>query len=64
MGRNWLHLRDGSGSGDGADLAVTTAAAVQVGETVVVKGRLARNRDFGAGYTYAVLVEDATVSRP
>lgn len=65
MGKNWLHLRDGSGSAaDGSDdLLVTTANPAQPGEVVTVKGVVRTDRDFGSGYFYKVLVEDATLTR-
>ncbi len=65
MGRNWLHLRDGSGSAATRDddLTVTTAATAAVGEVVLVHGTAHSDRDFGAGYRYLVIVEDATVSK-
>jgi len=60
MGKNWLHLRDGSGEDGNADLTVTTAAALpQVGDTVVASGTLAVGQDFGMGYQYDVILEDA-----
>jgi hypothetical protein len=63
MGKNWLHVRDGSGAEGTNDLTVTTAGAVpNVGDTVVVKGVLALNKDFGMGYQYDVIVEDAEVT--
>ena len=61
MGRNWLHIRDGSGSEGSNDLLVTTDAAAKIGDTVLVSGKVATNQDFGAGYKYAVLVENAKV---
>ncbi len=61
MGKNWLHIRDGSGAEGTNDLTVTTAAAAKVGDLVLVTGVLATDRDFGGGYNYAVIVEDATV---
>ena len=65
MGRNWLHLRDGSGSRERADddLTVTTTQGAAVGDVVLVSGKLGVERDFGAGYTYSVIVEDASLSR-
>ena len=65
MGKNWLHLRDGSGSdaGQDNDLTVTTSDTAAVGEIVVVKGAVHLDKDFGAGYAYGVIVEDAAVSR-
>ena len=62
MGTNWLHIQDGTGSQGTHDLTVTTGAAVQVGDLVVVKGPVTVDKDFGAGYRYAVIVEDATVT--
>jgi hypothetical protein len=65
MGKNWLHIRDGSGSAEGKDndLTVTTGDAAAKGDVVVVKGVVAVDRDFGAGYTYPVIVEDAKVTK-
>ncbi len=61
MGKNWLHIRDGSGSEGTNDLTVTTSATAKVGDLVLVTGVLSVDRDFGGGYKYAVIVEDATV---
>jgi hypothetical protein len=62
MGRNWVHLRDGSGSAaDGSnDVLVTTKAPAKVGDVVTVQGIVRTDKDFGAGYAYQVLIEDAT----
>jgi len=63
MGKNWLHVRDGSGAEGANDLTVTTAAELpQVGDTVVVTGPVTLNKDFGMGYAYDVIVEDAEVT--
>jgi hypothetical protein len=65
MGKNFLHLRDGSGNSEKKDndLTVTTATDVAMGDVVIAKGTLAVDRDFGAGYVYPVIVEDAKVSK-
>lgn len=65
MGRNWMHLQDGSGdAGKGThDLTVTTLDEAAVGDIVTISGTLAVDRDFGAGYRYPIIVEDAKVSR-
>jgi hypothetical protein len=34
-----------------------------VGDIITVKGTLAKDRDFGSGYRYKVLIEDATISK-
>jgi len=63
MGKNWVHLRDGSGdSGKGTNnLVVTTQDLPKVGDVVTAKGILYKDKDFGAGYKYKVIVEEATV---
>jgi type IV pilus biogenesis protein CpaD/CtpE len=63
MGKNWLHVRDGSGAEGTNDLTVTTAGDLpNVGDTVVVTGPVSLNKDFGMGYSYDVLIEDAQVT--
>lgn len=63
LDRNWLHVRDGSGEEGTNDLTVTTTADLpEVGATVLVNGKLAVNKDFGMGYQYPVIVEDAEVT--
>lgn len=61
MGKNWIHLRDGSGSHATADfnLVVTSKSIPAEGEVVLVKGTLYKDKDFGGGYKYEVIVEDA-----
>jgi hypothetical protein len=65
MGKNWLHLRDGTGSSrDGTDdLVVVTNDSTSVGEVVLVSGTVRTDRDLGMGYTYKVLVEDARLAK-
>lgn len=62
MGKNWLHIMDGTGKDATADLVVTTDAEVNVGDLVLVKGKMTTDRDFGMGYSYEILVEDADVT--
>ena len=61
LGKNWLHIQDGSGAPGTNDLTVTTAATVKVGDLVLVTGQLGTDRDFGSGYKYPLIIEDATV---
>lgn len=65
MDRNWIHLQDGSGDpAKGThDLVVTGSAKAKVGDTVTVRGTVGRNREFGMGYSYPVIVEKAALSR-
>jgi hypothetical protein len=65
MGKNWYHLRDGSGSqgkGDN-DITVTSDGQAAVGDVVVVVGVVRLDKDFGAGYAYPVIIEEATLSK-
>ena len=62
MDRHWLHVRDGSGSEGTNDLTVTmTSDPPKVGDTVVVTGQVSVNKDFGIGYQYDVIIENAEV---
>lgn len=61
MGKNWIHLQDGSGSQKKGNhnLVVTSQGIPVVGEVVTAKGTLYKNKDFGGGYKYEVIVEKA-----
>jgi hypothetical protein len=63
MGKNWIHLQDGSGdAAQGTnDITVTSAETTAKGETVTIRGTVRTNKDFGSGYVYQVLVEDAKI---
>jgi hypothetical protein len=65
MGKNWLHLRDGSGTQEKADndITITTDGTAAVGDVVVVTGVVRLDKDFGAGYAYPVIIEEATVAK-
>ncbi len=64
MGRNWVHLRDGTGTaGKDNDITVTTGDRAAVGDVVVAKGTVRIDKDFGAGYAYPVIIEDAKLSK-
>ncbi len=63
MGRNWVHLSDGTVGPDGEqEVTVRTEDIPAVGSTVVVRGTVTTDRDFGSGYKYSVLIEDAKVT--
>jgi hypothetical protein len=65
MGRNWLHLQDGTGTpaASNFDLVVTSHDTVKVGDVIVVRGVVHVDKDFGAGYAYPVVVEDAKIEQ-
>lgn len=65
LGKNWVHLRDGSGSAANQtdDVLVTTKDQTKIGDVVVAKGVVHTDKDVGAGYTYKVLIEEATLQK-
>jgi hypothetical protein len=65
MGKNWVHLRDGSGSAaDGSnDLLVTSKDEPGVGDLVLARGTVKTDVNLGSGYAYKVLVEDASIRK-
>ena len=65
MGRTWIHLQDGTGSSfqKNNDLVFTTQEHPQVGDVVTFAGTLFKDRDFGSGYNYKVIVEEATIQK-
>ena len=58
MGKNWVHIQDGTDYKDGFDLTITTQNTVAVGEIVTFEGKIALDKDFGYGYAYSVIMEE------
>ncbi|MBI5640774.1 MAG: OB-fold nucleic acid binding domain-containing protein [Nitrospirae bacterium] len=65
MKKNWIHLQDGSGDAKKGsnNLVFTTNDIAAVGDVVTVSGTVFKDKDFGSGYKYAVIVEDAAIKR-
>ncbi|MDU9047575.1 MAG: DNA-binding protein [Candidatus Electrothrix sp. Rat3] len=63
MGKNWIHLQDGTGDPEKKthDLVVTTSGKAKKGDVVTIEGTLHKDKDFGAGYRYAAIVEEAKI---
>ena len=59
MNRNWVHIQDGTDNNGDFDLLITSDETVKVGDIIVAEGMLAIDKDFGAGYFYPVVVEEA-----
>jgi len=64
LGWNFIHIQDGSGDAGASsnDLIVTSKAEAAVGDVVVLSGTIVLDKDFGAGYSYPVLLEDASIT--
>ena len=65
MGKNWIHIQDGTGSAEKGnnDLAVSTLDTSEVGDEVIIKGTLGISKDFGMSCAFGVLIEDASVNK-
>lgn len=59
MDRNWVHIQDGTEFAGEFDLVVTTGDSVETGNQVTFTGKVSLNKDFGAGYFYKIIMEDA-----
>lgn len=63
MKRNWVHIQDGTGTDEFFDLTITTQENVTIGDVVIFEGKLALAKDFGAGYFYDLIIEDASAAQ-
>ena len=61
MGKNWVHIQDGSEFNGGFDLTLTTNNKVSLGDTLTFEGKIALDKDLGYGYFYSVLMEEGKV---
>ena len=60
MGKNWIHIQDGSSFQNFHDLTITTKEAIEyaLGDTITFKGVITLDKDFGAGYKYEIIMEE------
>jgi len=61
MGKNWIHIQDGTNDKGNFDLTITSTELPALNDEVTVKGNIILNEDFGYGYSYEVIMEDAAV---
>lgn len=59
MEKNWIHIQDGTAHNSLFDLTITLQERVNVGEVAAFEGIIALDKDFGAGYRYDVIMEEA-----
>lgn len=62
MKRNWIHIQDGTGGENEFDLVITSNQEVQVGDIIIAEGKVVVDKDFGAGYFFTVIIEDASIT--
>ena len=63
MKRNWIHIQDGTGSAEEFDLVLTSDDEVKVGDVIVAEGKVAVDKDFGAGYFFPVIIENVKIDK-
>ncbi len=61
MNKNWAHIQDGTSQDENFDLTITTSETVSPGDVVTFKGKITLDKDFGYGYSYKILMEDAEI---
>lgn len=61
MGKNWVHFQDGTEFDGAYDLMVTSMEQLAVGDVVVFEGIITLDKDFGAGYFFKVIMQDAVI---
>lgn len=62
MNRNFLHIQDGTGEPGSNNITVTSDQTANVGDEVTITGKMVLDKDFGAGYVYPLLVEEAKIT--
>ncbi|MCX6268374.1 MAG: hypothetical protein NTW16_13600 [Bacteroidetes bacterium] len=61
MGKNWVHLQDGTSFGDKYDVPATLKTTLKVGDIVTIESKVTLNKDYGSGYFFEVILEDVTL---
>ncbi len=62
MRRNFVHVQDGTGSGDTDRVIITSQQTAKVGDQVTITGKLTLDTDFTMGYYYPTLIIDAVIT--
>ena len=61
MGKNWIHIKDGTNVLGNRDFVFASKENVQVGDVVTFEGKISIDLDLGSGYRFEVLMEEAKV---
>ena len=59
MGKNWVHIQDGTKSGNNFDITITTNDVVKIDDIATFVGLITLDKDFGYGYAYDLIIEEA-----
>jgi len=58
---NWIHIKDGTSFNGKSDVTATSTTAVKMGDTINIEGKVTLNKNFGSGYVYDIIIENATI---
>lgn len=61
MGKNWIHLQDGTEHSNEYDITITSDMVANQGDVVTIEGKINLDKDFGFGYFYKVIVEEGKI---
>jgi len=61
MGKNWIHIQDGTADTDNYDLTLTTQNKANMGDIISIEGTVYLKKEFGAGYSYDLIIEEAVI---
>ncbi len=59
LGKNWIHIQ----SPNGDDIAITTQDEIEVGQPCTFTGKVYKDMDFGSGYRFNVIIQEAKLLR-
>lgn len=63
MKKTWIHIQDGTSFDNTYDLTITSEIVPETGSIITAEGKISLNRDFGYGYKYPIIMEDAKITK-
>ena len=65
MEKNWIHIQDGTGEGAEVGRIVFTSKddTISLGDVVTAQGVVSADKNFGSGYVYKIIVENASFKK-
>jgi hypothetical protein len=61
MNTNWIHIKDGTSFNGKSEVTATSTTEVKLGDTISIEGKVTLDKNFGSGYIYPILIENATI---
>ena len=63
MNINWIHIKDGTSFNGKSDVTATSTTEVKLGDTISIEGKVTLDKNFGSGYIYPILIENANITK-